>query len=269
MKEYYLSDDNKVIVDGNIKYINGKPFKCDIGFNYINGVKYGRNLSSFDGIFTDEKIIIENGLADLYETSIGDVDDAYDLLDKKISELNPKNFNDICEIVLLTVDEYFGGLTNYKSRLDCYYSGDYEESKNNKISNLKGKGAGMCVERAALSQNLLKHLNINSIYKSSGIVLNGRKECHSYNLVEYDGKYYLFDSTMPNMVKDRINPLIAQIDKESFDLITCPLAEYGCSISVSHYNPYQNKNYDVIYDSARNKTISVEPYICEEEIKHM
>ena len=41
-----------------------------------------------------------------------------------------------------------------------------------KVSDLKGKNAAMCVERAMVAQNLLKLLGINSYYKSSGIIKN-------------------------------------------------------------------------------------------------
>ena len=171
--------------------------------------------------------------------------------------VDSSNIFEIAQAVLETVDEYFGGLENHKDRLNYYYTEDYEESKDNKISNLKGKGAAMCVERAALSQNLLQLLGIRSFFKTSGIVKNGSNEAHSYNLIEYEGKYYIFDSTMPNMINNAPNPLIAEIDKESFDLITSPLQKIGISISTSHYNPYFSKNYEVTYDAAREKKIEV------------
>ena len=200
---------------------------------------------------------IESGLGDIVLSKIGDVSDAYELLREKISNVDSSNIFEIAQAVLETVDEYFGGLENHKDRLNYYYSEDYEESKDNKISNLKGKGAAMCVERAALSQNLLQLLGIRSFFKTSGIVKNGSNEAHSYNLIEYEGKYYIFDSTMPNMINNAPNPLIAEIDKESFDLITSPLAKTGISISTSHYNPYFSKNYEVTYDAAREKKIEV------------
>ena len=255
--EYIDELGKKVIIEGDQADFGFGIRRRIIGANYVFGVQFGGYLSSFDRSFTDERIGIESGLGDIVLSKIGDVGDAYELLREKISNVDSSNIFEIAQAVLETVDEYFGGLENHKDRLNYYYTEDYEESKDNKISNLKGKGAAMCVERAALSQNLLQLLGIRSFFKTSGIVKNGSNEAHSYNLIEYEGKYYIFDSTMPNMINNAPNPLIAEIDKESFDLITSPLAKTGISISTSHYNPYFSKNYEVTYDAAREKKIEV------------
>lgn len=116
----------------------------------------------------------------------------------------------------------------------------------------------MCVERAALSQNLLTSIGINSFFKTSGIIKNDNKEVHSYNLIEYKGKYYIFDASMPNLINGQVNPLIAEINKESFDLLSSPISDLGISVTVSHYNPYRDYDVTVTYDSNREKHIEVD-----------
>lgn len=257
--EYKSSDGTKIIVEGDImQYGELKPRKCIIGPNYTHGLCHAGYLSSFSGDFDDELIGIETGLADIVYSKIGDIKEAYELLKNKLTSVDITNIYELSRVVLETVDEYFNGIDNISERMNYYYSLDDDEISENKISNLKGKGAAMCVERAALSQNLLKTLGINSVYKSSGIIKNGSREVHSYNLIEFNGKYYIFDSTMPNLVDDKINPLIAEIDKDTFDLISAPVQNIGISVTVSHYNPYQDKDYNVTYDSGREKQIEVE-----------
>ena len=63
---------------------------------------------------------------------------------------------------------------------------------------------------------------------------------------------------MPNLIDDKPNPLIAEIDKESFDLIRYPLNDNGISITVSHYNPYRDSDVTITYDSHRSNSIDVE-----------
>ena len=141
--------------------------------------------------------------------------------------------------------------------MNYYYNMDFDEHENNMISNLKGTGAAMCVERSALAQNLLQYLGFNSFYKSSGITKNGVDEVHSYNLLECNNRYYIFDTSLPNVIDGKVSPLIAEIDKETFDLLSCPIPDYGISTTVSHYNPYRNVDITVTYDSNREKSIEV------------
>lgn len=255
--EYIIKNGTKVIVEGDkVQYGESKMKKKIIGANFTHGVIHGGYLSSFNGSFSDESIGIESGIGDIVNAKIGNIKDAYELLKLKISSID-NNIYLLSAAVLETVDEFFGGFANIDSRMNYYYPEDFDESKNNAISNLKGAGAAMCVERAALSQNLLTSIGINSFFKTSGIIKNENKEVHSYNLLEYQGKYYIFDSSMPNLINDQVNPLIAEINKESFDLLSSPISDLGISVTVSHYNPYRDYDVTVTYDSNREKHIEV------------
>lgn len=258
--EYVKSNGSTVIVEGNkIQDATGKIRENIIGVNFANGAIHGGYLSSFNESFDDELIGIESGMGDIVNSKLGDIKDAYELLKTKISGIDSSNIFELSRAVLETVNEYFNGFDNISKRMSYYYDEDYEESKNNKISDLKGTGAAMCVERAALSQNLLKSLGINSFYKASGIIKNGNREAHSYNLVEFNGKYYIFDATMPNLIDGKPNPLITEIDKDTFDSLSAPIYDIGISVTTSHYNPYRDMNITVTYDSGREKQIEVNP----------
>ena len=267
--EYRTKDGTRVIVEGDkVQYGNGTMRKKIIGANFTNGVIRGGYLSSFGGSFSDELIGIESGIGDVVNAKIGDIKDAYELLKSKTTSDNSLDIFKLSHIVLETVDEYFGGFANVDSRMNYYCSEDFDESKDNKISNLKGTGAAMCVERAALAQNLLRTLGINSFFKTSGIVRDGHKECHSYNLIEFNDKYYIFDCSIPNVINNQISPLIGEIDKPSFTLLCCPMSDTGISITVSHYNPYHDRNVTVTYDSGRTTHIEINP-ISSQPPKHL
>lgn len=267
--EYINKSGTRVIVEGDkIQYEGFEMRKKIIGANFINGTIYGGYLSSFNGSFNEELIGIESGFADIVNTKIGDIKDAYQLLKVKINKIDSTNIYELSRVVLETVDEFFGGIANSEKRNDFYYPSDFAESKNNKISNLKGKGAAMCVERSALSQNLLKSLGINSFFKTSGIIKNDKKEVHSYNLIEYKDKYYIFDTSMPNLINGQANPLISEIDKETFTLLSTPLPDIGISVTVSHYNPYKNIDVNITYDSGREKHLELKS-LSQEKEKHL
>ena len=267
--EYVHKDGTKVIVNGDeVQYGENAAQKNLIGANFTHGIFHGGHLSSFNGWFSDELINIETGLGDIVTAKIGDISVAYEMLKSKIGTIDSSNIFELAQIVLETVDDFFGGFDNINERMNYYYPDDFVESENNKISDLKGTGAAMCVERAAVSQNLLKSLGINSFMKISGITKNNNKEVHSYNLLEYDGRFYIFDSSIPSLINGQANPLIAEIDRETFDLLSAPISDIGISTTVSHYNPYRDLDVTITYDSGRDKSIEVNS-LGERKGKHL
>lgn len=228
--------------------LNNKYIGCNYtGFSYIGGIN-----SSFKGIFKDKKVLIGSGL-DYIPCVMGNVNDAYEMLKELIKKHNANFFEEICECVYETVNTYFGGTQNVSTRMSYYKDFDDIETEDDitRVSSLKGKGAAMCVEWAILSQNLLKSLEFDTFYKSSGIKNNDRLEIHSYNLIENDGKYYLFDSSIPTEINGNTNPLITEIPKIVFEKISSPEQRIGYSIEVAHYNPLRNKDVHITYDANR------------------
>lgn len=267
--EYIRKNGTKVIVEGDkVQYGERVMRKNVIGANFTHGIIHGGYLSTFNGSFSDETIGIQTGLGDIVNARIGNIDAAYELLKLKINNIDNTDIYAISCIVLETVNEYFGGFSNIEKRMDYYYLEDFVESKNNKISNLQGTGAAMCVERAALSQNLLISLGVNSFFKTSGIIKDNNRGVHSYNLIEYKDKYYIFDASIPNLINEQVNPLIAEIDKETFDLLSSPISDFGISVTVSHYNPYQDIDVTITYDNNREKSIEVNA-LCSKNSKQL
>lgn len=257
--EYTMKTGRKVIVEGDkVKYGDFRMQRRVIGANFTHGTTHGGYLSSFNGTFTDEEIGVQSGLGDIVNVKIGDITDAYELLKSKVKGLESPDINSLSQAVLETVEEYFGGHENTDTRMDYYYPVDEEGHENNMVSNLKGSGSAMCVERAALAQNLLRSLGINSFYKSSGIIRNDNREVHSYNLIEQDGKYYVFDTSIPNLINGSASPLIVEIDKTTFEALSNPLHDTGISLTTEHYSPYRDENVCITYDAGRSESLKVD-----------
>ena len=225
-----------------------------IGGNHTSkGIKYGGIYSSFNGTFTNEEVLVETGISDIIPCMIGNIEECYDELKSIISNNNITDFKSVCEIVFYVVYNYFGDYSNISERMNYYKDLDFIESDEDigKVSDLKGKNAAMCVERAMLSQNLLKSLGIDSTYKCSGIKNNGNDEMHAYNLIKYNEKYYIFDSTIPTLVDGKISPIITEVPENIYNKIISPLSDTGASVEVEHYNPLASENKKIVYDAGR------------------
>ena len=73
---------------------------------------------------------------------------------------------------------------------------------------------------------------------------------------------------MPSLINGQANPLIAEIDRETFDLLSAPISGIGISTTVSHYNPYRDIDVTITYDSGRDKSIEVNS-LGERKGKHL
>ncbi len=232
-----------------------------IGVNFIDGWLKGGIASSFNEIFQDEKVLIGDGVFDKVPCVIGNVDDAYLMLKKKLQTIKLSNFEEVCEVIFEIIQDYFGDFSNIDTRMNYYPDEDAILDNNlpiGKVSNLKGKNGAMCIERAMLSQNLLKKCGFNSYFKVSSISLNEKLEVHAFNLIANMDKYYIFDSTIPTVKDNKITPLIALIPKEVFDKISSQENSVGYSVEVSHYNPLRNKDITIIYDFGREEKYEID-----------
>ena len=225
-----------------------------IGANHVHGTWFGGIDSSFGGVFQDEEVLIGSGL-DYIPCVIGDISGAYILFGKNVAERQPHTFEDYSICMMKTIQDYFGDYSNIDERMDNYPDLDYIQDglPMGKVSDLRGKNSAMCVERAMVAQNVLKLFGINSFYKCSGIIKNDKKEVHAYNVVEFDGKYYIFDATMPTVKDEEISPLVAEIPQEVFEELIKTRTREGISVEVSHFNPLRNEDINVVYDAGRKR----------------
>lgn len=75
------------------------------------------------------------------------------------------------------------------------------------IENLRGKGLAACSERAAVANNLMEMLGLNSIYVTGEV--NG--EQHAFNIVIKDNKYFIVDTTNRCGLYDEYNNIIGTV----------------------------------------------------------
>lgn len=223
-----------------------------IGTNHTIQAIFGGIDSSFSEAFTDEEVLIGAGL-DYIPCIIGNIDETYKMLFEKIGKESPQTFVDMCACIFSVVNEYFGDFSNISERMNNYHDLDLisDGASIGKVSDLKGKNAAMCVERAMLSQNLLNFLGFKSFYKSSGILSDGKPDVHAYNLVENNGDCFIFDATIPSVINDSVNPLICEIPREVYEEMSSSKARDGYSVDITHFNPLKNEERRIVYDAGR------------------
>ena len=88
-------------------------------------------------------------------------------------------FNEIAWQTTTTDEEYFKAL------------------ENNKLGDLKGKGAAQCTERGALVQQVLSIFGTESYYCMGCVDLGDRQEGHCFNIVKRKNDYALLDYSIP------------------------------------------------------------------------
>lgn len=88
-------------------------------------------------------------------------------------------FNDIAWQTTTTDEEYFKAL------------------ENNKLGDLKGKGAAQCTERGALVQQVLSIFGTESYYCIGCVDLGDKQEEHCFNIVKRKNDYALLDYSVP------------------------------------------------------------------------
>ena len=88
-------------------------------------------------------------------------------------------FNDIAWQTTTTDEEFFKALSN------------------NKIGDLKGKGAAECTERGALAQQIISIFGTEVYYCMGCVDLDGRQEAHCFNIVKRKNDYALLDYSIP------------------------------------------------------------------------
>jgi len=224
--------------------------KNKVGLNRMG--KYGKMSktdSSTNQFLKEQFVIMEADLFDIRNEVIGNVDDAYLGLINKIKTEEIFDFEILCRLVSETVNEYFGLGYDFEKRIEIFKSTD--EVSATPISLIKGKNIAMCTERAMLSQNLLKFIGIDSTLKISQVNNNGYKDIHAYNIVRNKDSYYIFDATNPKIDGSEITPLITEITRIAYDLISKPLPDIGASIEVTYQTPRRDVPSNFTYDQDR------------------
>lgn len=69
--------------------------------------------------------------------------------------------------------------------------------ENNKLGDLKHKGAAQCTERSALAQQILSLFGTESYYCMGGVDLGNHQEGHCFNIVKRQNDYAVLDYSCP------------------------------------------------------------------------
>lgn len=114
-------------------------------------------------------------------------------------------FNDNAWNTTTTDEEYFNAL------------------ENNKIGDLKEKGAALCTERSAIAQQILSLFDIETYYCIGCIDINGKQEPHCFNIVKRSNDYALLDYSIPVIAYNKDSttrsyyPFVGIITPEEFN----------------------------------------------------
>jgi len=144
------------------------------------------------------------------------------------------------------IGKYFGNITataNTENRNRQFYM-DHSSADSDPISikDFKDKKMGVCAEKAAVAQNLLSFVGIDSyLINSSKCKFVSGDEAHAYNLLATEKGYFIYDPTNPhlsiNKETDQIinyGPAIYPISEEQFNSI-----KNGGTVEVEHSDEYQ------------------------------
>lgn len=230
--------------------LSSKP----IGANCLcGGVRISGLKSAEHNFLTQSSIIALVSSFDMIYCTTGDMSNAYRMIIEELQGKENIDFFEATKLVFETVQKYFGNTSKFDTRLEYFPDEDevaFEGKERGKISDLEGKNVAACVERAALSHNLMKMLGIDSTYKMSGILNGKEREAHAYNLVKYNDKAYIFDATIPRGLENgEITPLITEIPQEAYEKMCNGEARIGCSVHAEYYCPLSERNRSITYDA--------------------
>ena len=244
---YFIVDENDNTID----------IKRSIGLNRVNDMIFGDAISYYDGkLDLSDRVYIDNPLGEQRIALIGDISNVFKTLKLVMSKNRDQEFVDVCASVIEAINDYFGGCSYIDDRLKFFPTEEEVSSGNvgrGKVSDLEHKGAAYSFARAMLSQNILKTLGYNSGIKISMVKINGKEEAHAYNLVEHENRYFIYDSSMPSLIEERINPVICEITKEVYDSLRTPISSIrektdGYAVKVNYFNSLTCENVDIVYD---------------------
>ena len=255
-----------------VKVNDGSIFKAaHIGLNHCaNGKTYDGVISSYNRFFDDSDVVnMVDVKGDIRHGIIGDITEAYKILREEISSREPRHPMEYIKCIEKTIMLYFGYQSNSVKRLDHFPSDNNKKGKPiGKVSDLAHKNIAMSIERAMVAQNLLVDSSVETYFKISGVIINGKEDVHAYNIIKIDGKYYIFDATIPNISNYELNPIVCEIPEEVYLKMISPLSNIGYSVQVSHINPVNNQEYNIIYDAGREDIYQVDKTNNKKLVKH-
>lgn len=208
-------------------------------------------ISVASGVFNPDSVIkYSNGMASRYKMNMEDyIDDLVDFI--KVNKID--NLNKMMKMLAKFVIKYFGIFINdndyredFQNNFLMQIKDDEEYFKtieNFKISDFKGKGIAQCSEFAALSQNVIALLGLESYCVFGKYKDVNHDEFHAFNIVKGKNFYLLVDTAMPHVIYDKNGDFVGAMTNicslKDFDLEKFLNGEYP--IVVPMYDGVLNK----------------------------
>lgn len=167
---------------------------------------------------------------------------------KQIPGWQAKTTREIMPTAILTcISRYFGNMQSdgntEKLNQEFYADHSSVDSEPINFKDLKDRRFAVCVEKAALAQNLLAFVGLQpEIIMAECELISGKKEMHAYNLVHTSKGHSLFDSTNPKIFYNKdgqivnYSPSIYPISNNQYEQI-----KRGDKIEVTHADYKQDE----------------------------
>lgn len=127
---------------------------------------------------------------------------------------------------------------------------------NNKIGDLKGKGAAECTERSAVAEQILSLFGIEVYYCMGCVDLGDKQDAHCFNIVKRKNDYALLDYSIPVTLYNQdgsvrtFYPFVGELSNEEF----AEFVERGILKTFKNYD-FINGSEKRFLDSQRTYTI--------------
>ena len=255
------------------KLINERNEKADkvelLGFTSL----FSANSIFHGFIPLDTKIKYENTAVEIY--SMQTTDFIYEYA-RYVRSHNIKNiYAFVYNLAPFMNNEYFG-MPGINDRHDIFDTRAWQNSttdkeyfaalNNNKIGDLKGMGAALCTERAAVAQQILSVFGVDTYYCIGCIERNNQSIPHAFNLIKIGDDYSLLDCSM--MVgrynEDRTQveyyPFVVSLTQEKFNNLINNGSINACSeyywVDKAKYRTGSERSYAVgSYEIKRESSI--------------
>ncbi len=193
-------EEADVLITKAINYANENSIKVEqLGF-----LDYGKSNSVFKGFIPlNTRIKYMNLAIETY--SMNTPDFFYDFA-HFIRKHNIGNKLALIRALEFYINCYFGYPSN-TTREDIFQDIALQSTttdeefwqalENNKIGDLKGKGAAECTERGALAQQILSLFGAETYYCMGRVDLGDRQEEHCFNVIKRKNDYALLDYSVP------------------------------------------------------------------------
>ena len=188
------------IIDEAIKDANEHAEKVErLGFRY-----YGKMRGVFKGFIPlDTRVHYSNYIGEEYGMQTTDF--FYEFA-HYIRKINIKSKTALVHALEYFINGYFvwpgkidrGTIFDTQAWQSSTTDEEYFKAlENNKIGDLKGKGAAECTERGALAEQILSLFGTESYYCMGCVNLGQRSEPHCFNIVKRQNDYALLDYSIP------------------------------------------------------------------------